>query len=422
MDITEKITQLPDKCGVYVMRSAQGEVLYIGKANSIRSRVRNHFSKTSPLKSAVFTEKVDDLEYILCDTPEQALLIEAALIKEKKPKYNVALRDDKTYPYVGITQEEYPRMYVVRPQKKNKLVLLGPFTNVTLLHSVLKLIRKVFPYRSCRTMPKKPCLYYHLGLCLAPCCRTVSVSEYEEIIDSVTKILSGCKRELLVKLKARMENSVAGMRFEEAARIRDTLAAVEKLYSGKDSRNGLLMLKEMLNLKVVPAHIDAIDISNISGAVATGSVVVFKNGLPDKSNYRRYKIKTIDAIDDYGMVKEVVLRRYRRLRDEQASLPDLIVIDGGQGHVNAAVGVLTRLGLDVPLIGIAKKKEEIWLVRHRRPLSISRDNPGLFLIQRIRDEAHRFARKYHLWRRDKKMFSKKKLSGKSLKKSKSKDD
>lgn len=407
MDIAEKIKQLPSKSGVYIMKGIKGKVLYVGKATSLRSRVRSHFSKSSA-HSAAFTERVKDIECILCDTPEQALLVEAALIKERKPRYNVALRDDKSYPYVGITKEKYPRIFPIRPKKKPAMTLVGPFTNVALLRSVLKLIRKVFPYRSCRMMPLKPCLYYHIGLCPAPCKGGISAAAYKETVKRIVQILAGRKKALVKDLTQSMKECTRQMRYEEAARIRDTLVAIEKLYSGKESRSEMIILKQRLNLLRVPFRIEAIDISSLFGDSATGSVVVFINGMPDKDGYRRYKIKAVGGIDDYRMIQEIVLRRYRRLKEEQASLPDLVVIDGGLAHVNAADEILKQLSLSIAVIGIAKKNEEIWLPARNVPVRIERDNPGLWLIQRVRDEAHRFARKYHIVRRKKKFLPRRK--------------
>ncbi len=407
MDLTKNIKQLPETSGVYIIKGARGKVFYVGKATSLRSRVRSHFLKRSP-HAAAFTEQAREIECILCDTPEQALLVEAAFIKEKKPKYNIALRDDKSYPYVGITKESYPRIFPVRPKKNRALTLLGPFTNVALLRSVLKLIRKVFPYRSCRKMPVKPCLYYHIGLCPAPCRGDVAEGAYKETVDHIVKILTGQKKSLVKELTKKMKTCTRQMRYEEAARIRDTLVAVEKLYSGKDARGEGIILKERLQLSRVPSRIEAIDISNLFGSSATGSVVVFKNGQPDKSRYRRYRIKTVEGIDDYEMIQEVVSRRYRRLQAEGGELPDLIVIDGGLAHVNAAAAILRKLSVPAAVIGIAKKNEEIWLPAREAPVRMERDNPGLFLIQRLRDEAHRFARKYHLMRRKKQFLPRKK--------------
>jgi excinuclease ABC subunit C len=406
MDIKEKIKNLPDSCGVYIMMDAQNKVLYIGKATSIKKRVYQHFRGGSIYgKSLVFIEKVKNIDYILCDTEEQALILEATLIKEKKPKYNVALKDDKSYPYVLVTDEVFPRIYICRPTKITKKgKLFGPFTNIKLLRKALNLIRKIFPYCSCKK-PRRGCLYYHLNLCPGPQITAISPSEYQENIINICKILSGERKELIEKLQAQMEEKVKKEKFEEAAIIRDKLFAIYALYSGKRQVNELLILKEILNLKKIPFLIEAIDISSFSGKEATGSVVVFKDGLPFKSGYRRYRIKEVNEIDDYKMIREVVRRRYRRLKNERGSFPDLIIIDGGAGHLNVAKEELEKLELNIPIISVAKKNEEIY-VSEEKKLVIPKDNPGLHFIQRIRNEAHRFAHKYHTLLRKKKIENK----------------
>ncbi len=402
-DIREKIKSLPDSCGVYVMLSEKGEVLYIGKATSIRKRVQSHFRDFLG-KSKVFMDKVADVKYILCDTEEQALLLEASLIKEKKPKYNIDLKDDKSYPYIVITKEKFPAIYVARPKNKKDIAVFGPYPNAKLLRSALQLIRRIFPFRSCMRLPKKVCLYYHLGLCPGVCEEKIDEETYREILDNICKILAGERKKLLEKLQLQMEKLVREKRFEEAAQIRDKLLSISKLYTGKSEGNEIIILRDVLHLKKIPFIIEAIDIASISGKEATGSVVVFKEGYPDKSSYRQYRIKKVKSIDDYQMIAEVVERRYRRLKEEKKELPDLIVIDGGKGHVNKAYCVLKRLELDIPLIGIAKKNEEIWFPHKKNPLVLSKDSIALHLLQRIRNEAHRFARRYHKILRRKKML------------------
>lgn len=409
--IEEEIKKLPLSPGVYIFKSIKAEIVYIGKASLLRKRVRSHFSSKS-LKRDIFLQRVDKIEHIQTDTQEQALILEASLIKEKKPKYNISLRDDKSYPYVEITKEDFPRIFISRPKKTDKKVnlkkgiLLGPYTATGILKLALNLIRRVFPYRSCKTMPKTPCLFFHLNLCPAPCVKNISAWEYSQTIKNITKVLKGERQELILMLEKRMNSFASKMKFEEAARIRDQLSAVYNLYWGKRSTNELVSLKKVLGLDRLPLMIEAIDISSLSGRQATGSVVVFRQGMPDKSNYRRFKIKVVKGIDDYAMMAEVVKRRYSRLIREEIKLPDLVIVDGGKGHVQRVKEELDNLGIRIPLIGIAKKNEEIWFAQKNNPLIISKDNPCLHLIQRIRDEAHRFAKKYH------KVLRKKIISGK----------
>lgn len=406
MDIKEKIKSLPDACGVYVMRSAEKEILYIGKAVSLKKRLAGHARRRKNDPTAAWLNRVAAIEYIRCDSEEQALILEASLIKEKKPRYNVALRDDKSFPYVIFSDELFPRIYVGRVRGGKAGRLCGPFVNAGLLRSTLKMIRKIFPFRSCRIMPGRPCLYYHLRMCTAPCAGKDDLAHYRESIDNIYDLLSGEKKKLLKKLGRTMKQYAAQMKFEQAACLRDTIAAVNNLYSGICKPDESNVLKEVLRLKKIPLYIEAMDISNISGAQAVGSVVVFRNGLPDKNGYRRYRIKTVEKIDDYRMIAEVVRRRYSRLKDEKRPFPDLVLIDGGYGHVRAAFKELKDLDIDMAVIGLAKKEEEIWFPDKRKPLLLPPDNRGRLLLQRIRDEAHRFARKYHVLLRKKKMLGK----------------
>jgi excinuclease ABC subunit C len=404
MKIKEKINKLPDNCGVYIMKSKGGETLYVGKATSIKKRVQSHFATRSSQRASLFTEKVNDVEYILCDTEEQALILEASLIKEKQPRYNVELKDDKSYPYVVATKGAYPHIYIARlTQVKAKGArFFGPFTNVKLLKKALKLIRKIFPYCSC-SKPRKSCLYYHMKLCPGPGISDITVSQYKENIDNIYKVLSGERKELLEKLQGQMDTFAQQAQFEKAADVRDQLVALYTLYSGKRQVNELLILKEILRLKKIPFIIEAIDISSLFGQASCGSVVVFKDGIPHKDGYRRYRIKEVAGIDDYKMIAEVVRRRYRRLKNEEAILPNLIIIDGGYAHANVAKRELAKLALQISVIGIAKKNEEIWFPQKKRPLIIPHDSPALQLVQRIRDEAHRFAHKYHFLLRKKRL-------------------
>jgi len=397
--LKEKIKNIPDSCGVYIMRDKDNKILYIGKAVSLKKRIRSHFSNKSLLKTEFLLDEVNDIEYIECNSQEQALLLEAALIKENKPKYNVIFRDDKIYPYVEITKELFPRVFISRPRNKRDKILFGPFPKVNLIKSALALIRKIFPYRSCKNMPKKACLYFHLNLCPAPCIGKISLKDYKENIDSICKILSGDRLSLIEDLKKKIEFFSNNQEFEKAKLLRDKLFSLHAIYKGKTYEHELLALKEILNLKKIPLIIEGIDISSISGKILVGSVVRFRGSIPDKGNYRRYRIKEVNKNDDYACIAEVVRRRYRKLII-QKDLPDLIIIDGGLGHLNIAKKELNNLGLDIPIIAIAKKNEEIYL-GSLEPILIPKDNPALHLVQKIRDEAHRFAHKYHLLLRNK---------------------
>lgn len=402
--LREKVKNFPLCPGVYVMRSQDGEVLYAGKAALLKKRVSSYFSSRNCVKNNALLEKTADIEYIECDNEAQALILEAALIKEKHPKYNISLRDDKSYPYVEITSQEFPRVLVSRPKGELKGMFFGPYPKVKLLKSALNMIRRIFPYCSCKGKPRQTCLFFHLRLCPAPCVKRVSAAEYRENIEGIRRILRGERKELIDSLEKKMRFLAEQKKFEEAARTRDKIRALQNLYKGKEYGHEIICLKDILRLPSLPILIEAIDISSLGGESPAASVVVFKGGMPDKSNYRRFLIKGVQNIDDYAMIKEVVRRRYLRLIKENKKLPDLVIIDGGKGHVNKAKKELVKLGADVPVIGIAKRNEEVWFPQSQCPLIISKDNPCLHVIQRIRDEAHRFAHKYHLVRRKKRMM------------------
>lgn len=405
------VKNLPDSAGVYIMKSKQGNVFYVGKALSLHKRVGSYFSNRSHLRTDKLIEKVEDIDYIECDTQEQALILEAALIKELKPKYNIALRDSKTYPYIEITNEEFARVFISRPKVKSRNILFGPYPRIKTLKSALEMLRKIFPYRSCKTMPKTACLFFDLKLCPAPCEGRIFFSEYKVNIESICKVLKGERRKLARGLRAKMKRLGLKKDFESAAKARDKLRALENLYKGKPREHQIMSLKRILNLSTMPLVIEAIDVSSLGLYDSVGSVVVFRDGVPDKSSYRRFLIKEVKAKDDYAKIAEVIRRRYVRLIKEKKKIPDLIIVDGGLGHVTRSAKELRLLDLSVKIIGIAKRNEEVWFPgvvsskRNRKnPLCISKDNPCLHLIQRIRDEAHRFAHSYQLVRRRKRIL------------------
>ncbi|MFH1876957.1 MAG: excinuclease ABC subunit UvrC [Candidatus Omnitrophota bacterium] len=404
MDLKEKIKTLPSVCGVYIMKDVVAQTLYVGKASSLRRRVTSYFSPNVSIKTGLLVDHIADIEYIECSSEEQALILEAALIKERQPRYNVLLRDDKSYPYVEMTSELFPRIFVSRPRRKTVGTFFGPYPDVTKVRAVLVMIRKIFPYRSCRVMPKTACLFYHLRLCCAPCIGKVNITDYAAITGGVARVLAGERRELTGELEKKMIEFSSQQRFEEAKFVHEQLLALAALYQGHVLTHELIALKEALGLSVVPLVIEAFDISCLSGSHATGSLVVFRDGVPDKNSYRRYRIKEAKGVDDYAMMREVVSRRYRRLVAEKKPLPDLIIIDGGKSHVEAVAGVLVAGARTIPLIGIAKRNEEIWFPQAKAPLLIPRRDASLKLIQRLRDEAHRFARKYHLLLRRKRFI------------------
>jgi excinuclease ABC subunit C len=354
--------------------------------------------------------KIADIEYRLTPQEAQAQILEASLIKQYQPQYNISLKDDKTFPWIKISDEEFPLVSICRRKKidlDDKASYFGPYTNVDLLRQAFKLMRRVFAFRSCKILPKEPCLYYRLKLCPAPCAGKIDSRQYKDIIYQIRMFLDYKYEELLDVLGRKMREAVAESRFEEAAKIRDqinALGAIGNSSARAISLNELEDLKALAGLPHPPYRIEAFDISNIQGKSPCGSMVSFYKGKADKNNYRRFLIKTVSGIDDYKMIAEVVSRRYFRLVDERLKLPDLILIDGGKQHLLVALRELEKLKLNIPLISIAKDRENIYTKDKDNPIKLEADTPALNLIRRIRDEAHRFAIRYHRLLRKKKLL------------------
>lgn len=397
--LKKKIAGAPDTSGVYLMKDKTGKVIYVGKAKSLKKRLLNYVGRNLDTKTVMLMSNVADIEYRLAPTESLALLLEASLIHKYEPKYNVSLRDDKSFPLVKITNEEFPAVWITRKRENDQARYFGPYTSAGLLREALKIIRQRFPYRSCKQMPRKPCLYYRIGLSPAPCIGKIKKTEYARRIKNISLILEGKIEALVRKLLREMNFKAKKHEFEGAAIIRDQVNALSSLagnYAGLPNAGDLTDLMNLLQLKKLPERIEAFDVSNISGKEATGSMVSFYRGLPDKNNYRRFRIKTVKTIDDYGMLAEVVRRRYSRLVKEKLPLPDLIIIDGGKAHLLTADRELAKLGLKtIPLASFAKEEEHIYLWDKSKPLKLESDTPALNLIRRVRDEAHRFAVAYH---------------------------
>jgi excinuclease ABC subunit C len=423
-----KLIYIPNSPGVYIFKDKSGNPLYIGKARSLKKRVSSYFSRPQSLKIQIMTSKIVDLDYMVTKSEAQAQLVEAKLIKENLPPYNTAFRDDKSFPLICISNEDFPVVWVGRRTnrrlKDSAYYHLGPYTNAGLLRQALKSIRHIFGFRSCFKMPKRPCLYYRLRLCPAPCIGGISVRKYKGIIRNIVLFLEGKHEDLVNKLTDKMQRLAARRKFEEAAGVRNQIQALSSLsprqyIGGGDIFRESVELKETLGLNIRPQRIEAFDVSNISGSSACASMVSFYEGRPDKGNYRRFRIKGVKGIDDYKMLEEAVGRRYRRLIDERGPLPDLIIIDGGKGQLNIVGRKLKELGLRLSVISIAKpgKKaygfmgdkqgEKIFTLYHRAAIRLKPDSLcALRLIQRIRDEAHRFALAYHHILRRKKIIGK----------------
>lgn len=396
--LKEKILSAPKSPGVYLLRDAAGSVLYVGKAKALKKRLLSYLGPGLSPKTIALMRKARDLQVRLTPSEDMALLLEASLIRELKPRYNVSLRDDKSFPLVKISREDFPAIYITRSKDSGAGRYLGPYTNVKLLKNALKIIRRSFPYRSCKRMPKQHCLYQRINLCPAPCIGRVSRKEYRRVINNIILILEG-KTDLLIRgLTKLMRDKSRAMDFEAAASARDQIAVLCEGAFGPSEANRkkeLEDLKNRLGLKILPEKIEGFDVSNISGSEAVGAMVSFHNGSPDKNNYRRFRIKSVQGIDDYKMLAEVLRRRYSRIITEGGVLPDLALIDGGKGHLQAAARQLKELQLKLPLAGIAKKEEHVYAAGRSQPLNFPKDSPALNLIRRVRDEAHRFALAYH---------------------------
>jgi excinuclease ABC subunit C len=547
--ITEQVKGLPSSPGVYLFKDAGGNILYVGKAVSLKHRVGSYFGGGQKLTPKIerMVGKIADLEYFVTASEQEALILELNLIKRHRPRYNVRLKDDKTFPYLKIDlNEEWPRVHITRTLKADGGRYFGPFASAKSIRQTLRLLKGIFPFRSCSRpitgSDIRPCLDYHIGNCLAPCIGAVSRREYAEVIRQVILFLEGRQERVVRQLKAQMERASENMDYEKAARLRDQIQAVERVVEGQriaarvrgeqdviafkggrdqayvqvffirggkligresfllqgtsdeapgqvmsgfiqqfytsaphippllllqhpvedaamlqdwlsgrrgsrvrievprrgnkkelvdivaeNARQGLEQLKikqyasprtlsaaleeiqRELNLPRPPARIEGYDISDIQGAAAVGSLVVFEGGRPRPDHYRRFKIRTVTGADDYAMLGEVLKRRFRRAggaSDSWAVRPDLVLIDGGKGQLSAALAAMREAGAgDIPAAGLAKENEELFIPGRAKPIVLPRSSPGLQLLQRLRDEAHRFALGYHQRVRKKQAFA-----------------
>ena len=491
--------EYPDKPGVYIMKNGL-EILYIGKAKSLKHRLTSYFQKNATARIEDIMSHTTDIDFIVCENEVDALVLEANLIKEYKPRFNIRFKDDTMYPYLKVTKEEFPQIMVTRDI--NDGLIFGPFGSAKALRKTIKFLRKSFPLRTCSTMKKKECLEFHIGLCPAPCTGRITKEEYEKNVYRMIKFLEGKVDEVINELSQEMEEASKTLDFEKAALMRDRIAALEKSWikqnvnhpflgnldviavagekkkcftillvregriigkhqyvleadfedvvtafygnrlipdevvvqqvmpplikeflerkrgkkvvvitpkrgkrkkliemAKKDAeihlkyRYGELeLLKDELGLPRVPERIEGYDVSNIMGKEATASQVCFVNGKPSKKDYRHYRIKT-QGIDDYAMIEEVLRRRF----SHREVTPDLILIDGGKGHLNVALKTIHDLGLSISVIALAKKEEEVFSERG----VISHMSKTLLI--KVRDEAHRFAITYHKKLRQKKL-------------------
>jgi excinuclease ABC subunit C len=434
--IKKKISQLPKNPGVYVFKKGN-EILYIGKAANIKERVKNHFQSASTKASArqatfkdnLFINKVKYVGYIKTGSTIEALILEENLIKKYQPKYNVVWRDDKNYFFVGITKENFPKVFITH-QPKGDAKYIGPLVDGRALKQTLKILRKVFPYRSCNNppaggLPKHPCLWYQLNRCLAPCLletklgkqleryRISITEESQGNVKNLLKILQGKKKQVLNELKKEMKKTSAAQDYEKAAKLRDKILALKKTFAHAKVFETLTtseetewsktqkVLQKILKTKGGLSRIEAYDISNIQGQQATGSMITFINGSPDKNFYRKFKIEISGKPNDIAMIKEVLNRRFKHA---EWPFPDLILIDGGKAQLNAAKETKNReqRTKNILVIAIAKRENELFIENRQKAVLLKSLPREIFnLILQLRDEAHRFAISYHKKLREK---------------------
>jgi len=402
---------LPNKPGVYLFKDKNGVVLYVGKAKNLRKRVASYFSKSQEIKTAILLSKVVNIDYIIAGSELDALILEEELIKKYKPRYNISLKDDKTYPYIKLTiNEEWPRLLMVRKKQKDGALYFGKLRG-GMVREVLRLAKRIFPIRWCKETPLKmrqqPCLYYHIGSCTGPCIGKINKKDYHALVESIILFLKGKMDKATTKLQQEMQKASDAQDYERAAYLRDRIKTLEKIIEGKKLKKEpaprkiveIKELKKVLKLKVDPMRIEVFDISNIQGSHIVASMVVFYGGLPLKNDYRRFQIRGVKGkANDVASIKEVIQRRYSGKLSKQLDLPDLILIDGGKPQLSAAAQGLKK---KIPLISLAKKQEEIFTLNQKNSIKLTRQSDALKLLQRMRDEAHRFAITYHRLKRRK---------------------
>lgn len=418
---SEKVRTFPTGTGVYLMKDAEGKVVYIGKAKNLRSRAGSYFHKdaVNDLRIKDWIGLVRDIDFIETDDPIASMLVEARMIKDLRPQFNKSLKDDKTFPYLQIrTREEFPRVEITRTPRRRGVRLYGPFTHTTSLRAAVNVLQRIFQFRTCTLDIKsddkrwkwfRPCLLHSIRRCTAPCNFRVSRDEYRRQVKKLVFILEGKKHKLLRRMEKEMLAASTDFNFEKARRLRDEITALQNLDLRGDAdkdvqpevfpidpKKGLKGLQQVLGLEKTPRTIEGMDIAHISGTDTVASLVSFLDGLPFKPGYRRFKIKTVQGVDDFASMREVVSRRFRRLRDEDEVFPDVLLIDGGKGQLNAAMSAFKSLGIDPPcVISLAKQEEEIFRPGESESIKLSRRSAALRLLQYVRDESHRFAQHYH---------------------------
>jgi excinuclease ABC subunit C len=425
----EKVKTFPTEPGVYLMKDDKGVVVYVGKAKNLRNRASHYFTKAAAEdgRTADLVKVIADIDFITTETEVDALLLEARLIKDVRPRFNVELKDDKTFPYLQVrVREDFPRVEFTRKPRRKGVKLYGPFTSAKSLRQAMQVLQRIFQFRTCtldinaddsRWRWFRPCLLHSIRQCTAPCNLRVTREDYRKQIRSLRMVLEGKKDRLIKEMEKEMQLASDALQFEKAARLRDDVAALRKLAQrGEvdrdpqpevfpiDPKKGLRGLRQVLGLAKTPRTVEGVDIAHLGGESTVASLVSFIDGLPFKPGYRRYKIQSVEGVDDFASIREVVTRRFRRLADENELFPDVLLIDGGKGQLNAALEAFAAAGIEPPtLISLAKREEEIYRPGDAEPIRLSRHAAALRLLQYVRDEAHRFAQHYHHLLRRKKM-------------------
>lgn len=419
--VGDKVKQFPTTSGVYIMKDAQGRVIYVGKAKNLRSRAASYFQKNSAVDPRIkdWIHEVADIDFLAAESEVDALLLEARLIKDIQPRHNADLKDDKSFPYLQITTgEDFPRVNFTRTPLERGVKLYGPFPRAKSLRGAIQVLQKIFKFRTCsleieeddpRWRWFRPCLLHSIDQCSAPCNLRIDREAYRKDIHRLRLFLDGKKDVVLADMEEEMREASKQLQFEKAARLRDELKALQNLNLRgdlakhaqpevfyQDPRRGLKGLKKVLHLESLPRTIHGVDIAHLGGTETVGSLVTFIDGLPFKPGYRRYKIKSVGGIDDYASIREVVSRRIQGLQEREEPFPDIFLIDGGKGQLGAALDAFHALGVTAPtIISLAKQEEEIYVPGRSDPIVLSRRSFALRLLQYVRDEAHRFAQHYH---------------------------
>ena len=418
--IRSKINNLPHKPGVYLMKDRLGTVIYVGKARDVRKRVGQYFHPSRKMgwdvKFRALVDSVFDFDVHLVKGDPEALLLESRLIKQFKPRYNVSLRDDKRFLMLKVNlNDPIPRFALTRLKVNDGARYFGPFPDSRALRRSIDLARHNFSLRGCKPLNPgendyKHCLYGHIEVCSAPCVGKVSLEQYRVQVENACDFLNGHCSDILKSLESDMEVAADAKDYERAARLRDQIKGLRdttrkttryrklpnQLPVSLNPENDLIELAGILELPAPPSLIEGFDISNISGSFMVASMIVFRNGRPANGDYRKYKIKGVSGQDDFACMAEAVKRRYSRLKKGGRQMPDLILIDGGKGQLSSAVKSLSELGLEkLQIIGLAKEFEEIYKPSCKEPLRLGLDNNALQLLQRIRDESHRFANSFN---------------------------